>query len=53
MAPQRKTTAVGKKPPGRGPRAVRKKDQVRSRRVLREMWDKADRVIDEQTARSK
>jgi hypothetical protein len=31
-----------------------KKDQVdESRRVLREMWDKADRAIDEQTGRSK
>jgi hypothetical protein len=30
-----------------------KKDQVeQSRRVLREMWDKADRAIDEQTRRS-
>jgi hypothetical protein len=30
-----------------------KKDQVdESRRVLREMWDKADRAIDEQTART-
>ena len=29
-----------------------KKDQVDEiRRVLREMWDKADRAIDEQTAR--
>jgi hypothetical protein len=31
-----------------------KKDQVEeTRRVLREMWDKADRAIDEQTRRSK
>ena len=31
-----------------------KKDQVQeSRRVLEEMWDKADRAIDEQTGRSK
>jgi hypothetical protein len=31
-----------------------KKDQVdESRRVLREMWDKANRAIDEQTGRSK
>ena len=30
-----------------------KKDQVEeTRRVLREMWDKADRAIDEQTGRS-
>jgi hypothetical protein len=30
-----------------------KKDQVdESRRVLREMWDRANRVIDEQTGRS-
>ena len=30
-----------------------KKDQVEEiRRVLREMWDKADRAIDEQTGRS-
>jgi hypothetical protein len=30
-----------------------KKDQVdESRRVLRDMWDKADRAIDEQTRRS-
>jgi hypothetical protein len=30
-----------------------KKDQVdETRRVLREMWDKADRAIDEQTART-
>jgi hypothetical protein len=29
-----------------------KKDQVeQTRRVLREMWDKADRAIDEQTGR--
>jgi hypothetical protein len=29
------------------------KDQVvETRRVLREMWDKADRAIDEQTRRS-
>jgi hypothetical protein len=29
------------------------KDQVEeTRRVLREMWDKADRAIDEQTGRS-
>jgi hypothetical protein len=35
-------------------RDVCKKDQVDgSRRVLREMWDKADRAIDEQTGRSK
>jgi hypothetical protein len=31
-----------------------KKDQAElSRRVLREMWDKADRAIDKQTGRSK
>jgi hypothetical protein len=31
-----------------------KRDQVdESCRVLREMWDKADRAIDEQTGRSK
>lgn len=31
-----------------------KKDQVEeTRRVLREMWGKADRAIDEQTGRSK
>jgi hypothetical protein len=31
-----------------------KKDQVdETRRVLREMWDKADSAIDEQTGRSK
>jgi hypothetical protein len=31
-----------------------KKVQVEeTRRVLREMWDKADRAIDDQTARSK
>ena len=31
-----------------------KKDQVdQSRRVLEEMWEKADRAIDEQTGRSK
>jgi hypothetical protein len=31
-----------------------KKDQVEeTRRVLREMWDKADRAIDKQTGRSK
>jgi hypothetical protein len=30
-----------------------KKDQVEeSRRILREMWEKADRAIDEQTGRS-
>ena len=30
-----------------------KKDQAElSRRVLREMWDKADRAIDDQTGRS-
>jgi hypothetical protein len=30
-----------------------KKDQVeQSRRILRAMWDKADRAIDEQTGRS-
>jgi len=30
-----------------------KKDQVEeTRRVLHEMWDKADRAIDEQTGRS-
>jgi ArsR family metal-binding transcriptional regulator len=30
-----------------------KKDQVdESRRILREMWDKANRAIDEQTRRS-
>ena len=30
-----------------------KKDQVdETRRVLEEMWDKADRAIDEQTGRS-
>jgi len=31
-----------------------RRDQVEeTRRVLREMWDKADRAIDEQTGRSK
>jgi hypothetical protein len=30
-----------------------KKDQVEeTRRILRKMWDKADRAIDEQTGRS-
>jgi hypothetical protein len=32
---------------------MKKNEVEETRRVLREMWDKADRAIDEQTRRSK